>query len=380
MRVKNILLLVLALLCVMAYASAEELPTADIAIAAMETGEAEGWRIPEVSGFQPGTLLLHTDGTPYLAINETVGGALMVLQKGERNVLCLMERDGRGQWRLEALNTDMLYQGADAPIPYIYSEIVDQLELYFHHGSGDDTLGEYVFLTRGMDGWRVTTYCDERAGLYVYLRKNLMTFTDERHRPSYTVRVDFGSRFESCGLESIRQAAQRALSLLPEDASAPQEGYVLPDQVEGTFAKNQKFDVYAAPSADSYRAANGKASVSTNGGVEIYGETQGWLMVQYEVNRNQRRIGYITADALPMDTPVRSLDFAYQPAKLIQTAVLTDDPFWSRSELKKLKEGEEVTLLAIIADWVYVEAIMPDGRAVRGFIPSSAVSTNLANG
>ena len=380
MRVIKILFVVLALLGMMACASAEELPSADVAIAAMETGEAGGWRIPEVSGYQPGTLLLHTDGTPYLAINETDSGALMVLQKGERNVLCLMERDGRGQWRLEAQNTDMLYQGADAPIPYIYCEIVDQLELYFHHWSGADTYGEYVFLTRGMDGWRVTTYCDERAGLDVYLNKNLMTFTDERYRPSYTVRADFSSRFESFGLERIRQAAQRALSLLPEDASAPREGYVLPDQVEGTFAKNQKFDVYAAPGADSYRAAKGKASVSTNGGIEIYGETRGWLMVQYEVSRNQRRIGYITADALPMDTPVRALDFAYQPARMIHSAVLTDDPFWSRSELKKLAEGEDVILLAKIADWVYVEATMPDGRVVRGFIPESAVTTNLANG
>ena len=381
MNAKKMLMLLFALLCVLTCALAEDVPTEETVIAAMTAGEADGWRIPEVSAYEPGEYLLRVDGTPYLAMNTTSASALVVMQKDGRNVLCLLERDARDQWRLRAQNANMLYQGADAPIPYIYCEIEDQFELNFHHMEDGEQLLEYYHLVRGLDGWRVTHYSDERTGATdVSVGKKLLTFTDDYYQPSYTVRTEFEYRFERFDLEAFRRAAERAGSLLPDDADTPREGYWLPDQVEGEFVKNQKFDVYTAPGVDSYRAANGRAAVSTNGGVEIFGETQGWLMVQYEVNRDQRRIGYITADALPFDTPVRALRFAYQPARMLESAVLTDDPFWSRGQLKKLAEGEEVTLLAGIGDWYYVEAVMPDGRNVRGFVPASAVTVNLANG
>lgn len=380
MNAKRILLTVLLLVGLMASAMAEEMPSEAIVLEAMQTGESGGWRIPEVSGFEPGAFLLEADGSPYLAVNETDSGALAVLQKGGRNVLCLLQRDGSGKLQLRAQNANMLYQGADAPIPYVYCEIPDQFELYFHHAADGKAAREYYFLSRELDGWRVTSYYDERTDMNVFLRRKLMTFTDERYELSYTVRTEYEARFADFNLEAFRQAAEHAHGLLPQDAAASWEDYILPDQTEGEFAKNQRFEVYSAPSEDAYRAAKGKAVVSTNGGIEVYGETQGWLMIQYEVSMDQRRIGYITADALPMDTPVRSLRFAYQPAKLMTSAVLTDDPFWSRNELKKLSADEEVTLLAMVADWVYVEAVMPDGRAVRGFIPASAVTTSLANG
>lgn len=376
MSMKKFLMLVMALLCLATFAAAEEPLTEATVLAVLESGEADGWRIPEVSGFVPGEFLMQVDGTPYLAENQEV----LVLQKDGRNVLCLLDWDARGQRRLKAQNKDALYQGADAVIPYIYCEIVDQFELYFHHMVDGERQLESYFLVRGMDGWRVTDYEDERRGMKVHMNKTFMTFYDDDYRLSYTVRTEFNNRFENFGLEEVREAIRHARSLLPQDADTPWEGYYLPDPVEGSFKKNQKFEVYAAPSADAYRAAKGKASVSTNGGIEVYGETQGWLMIQYEVSRNQRRIGYITADALPYDTPVRSLRFGWDTAKLTRKVILTDDPFFSRNELKTLKVDEEVILLAQIADWAYVEATMPDGRAVRGFIPLDALTTNLANG
>ena len=376
MNMKKFLMLGLALICLAAFAAAEEPLTEATVLAVLERGEADGWRIPEVSGFVPGEFLLQADGTPYLAVNQEI----LVLQNEGRNVLCVIERDARGHWRLKAQNEDALYQGMDAVIPYVYCEIVDQFELYFHHMVNGERQMESYFLVRGMDGWRVTDYEDERTGMKVHLNKTLMTFYGSDYRFSYTVRTEFNNRFENFGLETIRKAVRHAETLLPEEAATPWEGYYLPDPVEGSFAKNQKLDVYAAPSADAYRAAKGKAAVSTNGGIEVYGETRGWLMIQYEVSRNQRRIGYITADALPYDTPVRSLQFGWDTARLTRTAVLTDDPFFSRNELKALEVDEEVVLLAQVDDWAYVEATMPDGRAVRGFIPIDALTTNLANG
>ena len=56
----------------------------------------------------------------------------------------------------------------------------------------------------------------------------------------------------------------------------------------------QKYAVYSAPSAGSYRAANGKASVSTNGPVYALGQDQGWMLMLYDANNSgQYRVGYI---------------------------------------------------------------------------------------
>ena len=56
----------------------------------------------------------------------------------------------------------------------------------------------------------------------------------------------------------------------------------------------QKLAVYTAPSADAYRANNGKAAVSTNGAVYALGWDQGWMLMLYEANyAGQYRVGYV---------------------------------------------------------------------------------------
>ena len=61
---------------------------------------------------------------------------------------------------------------------------------------------------------------------------------------------------------------------------------------------NQKLDVYSAPNASSWRGANGKAMVNTNGAVWAAGWENGWLLVFYETNAGSVRVGYVNGSRI----------------------------------------------------------------------------------
>lgn len=135
----------------------------------------------------------------------------------------------------------------------------------------------------------------------------------------------------------------------------------------------QTLPVYSAPSRDSWRGANGKASVGTNGAIYSAGWEDGWLLVMYETNSGSVRVGYVSGDdirgGVPMDT---SLTFSYAPATLDTSAVLTDDPARTKTSIVQLRAGTQVTYLTSFFNksaWDYIETTV-DGQTVRGFLPS----------
>ena len=66
------------------------------------------------------------------------------------------------------------------------------------------------------------------------------------------------------------------------------------EEVTGT----EVLPVYAAPDENSYRASNGKASVSLAGGATLLMEYGDWSLVQYEVNSSRMRIGWVHTNQL----------------------------------------------------------------------------------
>lgn len=143
---------------------------------------------------------------------------------------------------------------------------------------------------------------------------------------------------------------------------------------------NQVLHVYSAPSTASWRGANGKAEVSTNGAIYAAGVESGWLLVMYETNNGSVRVGYVDTSKIKGGMPnVPYLLFSYDPAEVLESCVLTDDPARTGSAIATLRPGTAVTYLTRFYNhsaWDYVEVTV-NGKLTRGFIRSGSLDIDM---
>ena len=135
------------------------------------------------------------------------------------------------------------------------------------------------------------------------------------------------------------------------------------------FTGGKKYEVYSAPDKKSIRGGNGKAKVSTNGWIQVFGKENGWILIQYSIDSEHYRFGYISEKALPKKAAVEDLQFSTVSAVIGYPVSVTDDPLFSQNTLTTLTGGETVTWLANVGDWAYIE-----GTDFRGFIPADALA------
>ena len=141
---------------------------------------------------------------------------------------------------------------------------------------------------------------------------------------------------------------------------------------------NQKLAVYSAPSASSWRGANGKAMVNTNGAVWAAGWENGWLLVFYETNAGSVRVGYVNGSQISGRVSVNDqLYFERSTCRLSTAATLTDDPLRTMTTITNLRAGDTVTYLTTMTNqsgWSfdYIETTV-GGKLVRGFIPTGCL-------
>lgn len=141
-----------------------------------------------------------------------------------------------------------------------------------------------------------------------------------------------------------------------------------------SFTGNQTYAVYSAPDKKSIRGAKGRARVSTNGWIQVFGAEGDWILVQYDINKGERnRIGYIYKNALPRDVDVPELTFTRAAAVTNYDVEVTDDPLVSKARLAKLPENTRVTCLGTMGAWTYIEA-EEKGVLFRGFVPTECLS------
>ena len=142
---------------------------------------------------------------------------------------------------------------------------------------------------------------------------------------------------------------------------------VLPDLKAG-----QSVPVYSAPSESSWRGANGKACVSTDGAVWCAGWENGWLLVFYETNHGSVRVGY--AQGLEGKINItRQLNFEYMETVTTAPCNLTDDPVRAASVIRNIPKDTTVLYLTTVINqngeaWDYIQTEV-SGRQARGFIP-----------
>jgi len=156
-----------------------------------------------------------------------------------------------------------------------------------------------------------------------------------------------------------------------EESFDPLSGFFLVELKAG-----QKLAVYSAPDAQSYRGANGKAAVSTNGAVYAAGWEDGWLLLMYLTNNGSVRVGYADGGhikGVPSGLPMLEWDPVQVTVK--ENAILTDDPVKAFSTLARLGTGSQVTYLTEYQNryaWAYVETTV-QGQRVRGFVKADAL-------
>ena len=136
-----------------------------------------------------------------------------------------------------------------------------------------------------------------------------------------------------------------------------------------SFTSNHTYPVYAAPDSKSLRGAKGRARVSTNGWIQVFGSEGDWILVQYDITDTHNRIGYIKKDALPDGAVVPELNLTRMPAVVHYDVEVTDDPLVSRDALARLTENTKVICLGTLGEWTYIEA-EEDGVRLRGFVPT----------
>ena len=168
--------------------------------------------------------------------------------------------------------------------------------------------------------------------------------------------------------------------ILAEEAPAVPE---LTAQVSH-FPKNQRYEVYEGPRDAHRRAGSGNAVVSTNGEILVYGTWMGRMLIEYEIDGDQRRIGWIDADQLPAYTleGVPELPYIRNPEENVygvvhESAYLTDDPLHSQTRIATMKRGTSVHVLARLDEWCLVQGFV-SGVLRMGFIAQDKV--DLAHG
>ena len=128
-----------------------------------------------------------------------------------------------------------------------------------------------------------------------------------------------------------------------------------------------------------FRSGNCKGLVSTNGWIEVYGQKDGWILIQYSISSDHYRFGWIEKSALPKGTTVPELNFRVAPGDqsvaFNRDSYLTDDPLVSRAKLCTVKAETDIFYLGSLNDeWAYVMVETADGRWMCGFMPHEDIS------
>ncbi len=169
-------------------------------------------------------------------------------------------------------------------------------------------------------------------------------------------------------LSAIPKTLKKARATLTSAPDLPAGSELHAQEIE--FTGGKKYSVYSAPSKSSIRGANNKAAVSTNGWIQVFGRENGWILIQYSIDADHYRFGYIDAGSLPKKANVPDLNFVRTPVLTAVAVNVTDDPLYSQNTLTYIPAGSQVTWLATIGSWAYI-----DGGNWRGFVPVSAIQT-----
>lgn len=298
--------------------------------------------------------------------------AHFVLSRDGRNQLAIVKESGDG-YELELLATHALRQG-DA-IPVLETDDDNYLYVYYPQAHGSDDLYVFHYDWERTKKWQLSSYYltdgpSSGVGFEAYEgRLAYHYFDDLECEASANVYGVYQREVRYLNVDALPATLQEAREKLSQPPVIPDGGLTAQ---EIRFTSGRKYPVYSGPGEGYLRGAGGKAAVSTNDWIQVFGREGDWLLIQYDISSAQMRFGYIAASALPKNAEAPELDFRPVDARTARDVILTDDPLNTMGQLATLPEGAWVTWLATMGEWAYVESTT--GDAVRGFVPLNALT------
>lgn len=372
---KHMLCLLLALLLLFAV------------LPAQAEGAAISAALPaEIAAFFSGARFNGCTITPnaYAAFEDTIGDsfAFAIVTSGSANTLYGFRREN-GQWTYYLKTAAALPQ--QSGVFYLQNgkgtsffdriETRDTLEIGFRDAGNEEYWSfSAAFQVTSAGQWRLRyMHSYLNPSFFATVGEDHISYCDDVYRPQQTVEGVVETNLRYFDWSAFPKTAERARAKLTNPPALPASSQLIAQNVKLTGG--QKFAVYSGPGEWYQRGASGKAAVSTNDWIQVFGVENGYILIQYAVSSSQMRFGYIPQSA---DASFRTeLNFSYDTAVMLSTASLTDDPLYSCQPLCTLWAGQQVKWLAVMGDWVYVEADGGQGQPVRGFVPGSAVQRML---
>ena len=288
-------------------------------------------------------------------------------------------RQEQGSWKLYVKTEAAIPDGSMAVLLQDNSAVAGRPSFTTYYEAGD--------LMEMCCEWQYRSSVWKLQGVYHYgyykPSAGLMFFDTSREGKLHLWNTGWVDRPTNVWLEGTVQTDLRYfdLSAFPLTLNDARKGLtVAPEIPYGSlgaqnikFTGGRKYDVYSGPGTNYLRGGNGKAVVSTNDWIQVFGRENGWILIQYAITKDHMRFGWIPEKALPKNAQVGGAGLVPVSATLGRAVTLTDDPLYSQAALISLPAGSRVTMLATMGDWAYVESA--SGSLVRGFVPMDALTT-----
>ena len=317
---------------------------------------------------------------------NTIGGsfAFAIATKGSQHTLYGFEWKS-GKWQYWLKNSSLLLPqpepyrldnakgSTDLETDYLFS---DSLNIIYCPSDVDYYLHTQTFEVNEYGQWHLkcvySDILDENEDTAAWVEKDRIVYRNNGTIKGITVWGVVETNLRYCSISAFPATVKAAREVLTTPPSIPGSSQLSPTLIN--FTGGQKYPVYSGPDTAYERAAGGKAAVSTNDWIQVFGKENGYILIQYDIAADQMRFGYIDEKALPKNADIAPLSFDDDEAVVTQNTFLTDDPLKGQGHIRSLSAGQQgVTWLATMGDWVYVE-VSGSGKAVRGFVPAHAIT------
>jgi hypothetical protein len=125
-----------------------------------------------------------------------------------------------------------------------------------------------------------------------YIYNNKVIYCNDNCVPKDSVSGIIENDLRYFSLSAFPKSPDKARETLSTPPEIP-EGELEAENIKLTGGK--KYSVYSGPSENYLRGGNGKAAVSTNDWIQVFGKENGWILIQYDISSDHMRFGYIGA-------------------------------------------------------------------------------------